>query len=192
MTLRVNIEGHKFGKLTALHDVGSDKTGSRLWKCLCECGQFSTVAAKRLRNGHTNSCGCLRSENGKKHAKANLTAGPDKKLPVGEANFNSVIKKYKVSARKRNLEFSLTEDQFRKLSQQNCFYCGTKPHNSSNHVKCNGKFIYNGVDRVDNLKGYTIDNCVACCGICNRMKNAHTQQDFLTKIELIHNHMLKG
>jgi len=56
VTLRVNIEGQKFGKLTAIHDIGSDKTGSRLWKCLCECGQFSTVAAKSLRIGKTKSC----------------------------------------------------------------------------------------------------------------------------------------
>jgi len=86
----------------------------------------------------------------------------------------------------------LSKEQFRKLTQQNCFYCDIKPHSSSNHKKCNGKFIYNGIDRVDNTKGYTIDNCVTCCGTCNWMKRTYTQQEFLLKIKLIYDNMLKG
>lgn len=189
MTLKIDISGQKFGRLTALHDVGGNEQG-RLWECLCECGKFTTVHAKRLKNGHTNSCGCLRSENGKKHAKKNLIAGSNK-LPVEKANLNSVIAKYRHTAKERNLEFLLTGEQFQKLISSDCFYCGVEPCNIANGQRTNGKFIYNGIDRVDNKKGYVIGNCVTCCSICNRMKNAHTQQEFLTKIELIHNHILK-
>lgn len=33
-----------------------------MWNCVCECGKSSTVAAGDLRNGHTKSCGCHRTE----------------------------------------------------------------------------------------------------------------------------------
>lgn len=37
------------------------------WKCACECGQETYVSAANLRNGTTNSCGCLRAQlNGKR------------------------------------------------------------------------------------------------------------------------------
>ena len=31
-------------------------------------------------------------------------------------------------------------------------------------------FLRNGIDRIDNNKGYTKENCVPCCDICNRIK----------------------
>lgn len=59
--MKNNLEGQRFGKLVALKDnfrQGHD----RQWKCLCDCGKTSWVAAKHLRYGKTRSCGCLRSD----------------------------------------------------------------------------------------------------------------------------------
>jgi deoxycytidylate deaminase len=41
--------------------------------------------------------------------------------------------------------------------QQPCIYCGKQITTA-------------GIDRIDNNVGYTIDNCVACCRVCNWMK----------------------
>jgi hypothetical protein len=30
--------------------------------------------------------------------------------------------------------------------------------------------VYNGIDRIDNTKGYTSGNCLACCIRCNKLK----------------------
>lgn len=192
MGARLNIEGQRFGRLVALHDVGRSKgkCKSRLWECLCDCGKFTVVATGCLRSRKTKSCGCLHSELASSRAKK-LLVGPIK-LPVGEGNLNNIIRDYKRKAKNRNREFSLTKEQFRKLTKQKCFYCGAEPCAILSSKKSNGKYVYNGIDRVDNEKGYTVDNCVACCGTCNRMKNIHTQQDFLAKIKLIYDHMLKG
>lgn len=186
---RVNIKGQKFGRLIALYDIGESKNGYRMWKCLCECGQSIITSAKRLKGGITKSCGCLRSENGKKWIKNIAGCG---RLPAGEANFNHTFGSYKHKAKERNFEFLLTKEQFRELVQQNCFYCGAKPHNIKSGIRTNDKFIYNGIDRTDNTKGYIIDNCVTCCGDCNWMKKTYTQQEFLLRIKLIYDHMLKG
>lgn len=37
---------------------------------------------------------------------------------------------------------------------------------------------YNGIDRTDNDKGYTTDNCVSCCGKCNSLKGTLSQGEF--------------
>ena len=177
---RLNLEGQKFGRLTALRDIGN-KGRRRLWECLCECGQFTAVVATDLKIGHTKSCGCLQKE----------TCGRSV-LPIGEANSNQVFKAYKREAKKRNREFSLTKEQFKKLTSSDCFYCGVKPHNIRNGKGSNGKFIYNGIDRINNTKGYTIDNCVTCCLICNQWKKAYTQQEFLMRIKLIYENLLRG
>lgn len=53
--------GHKYGKLTVLQKT--DKTNSKrevYWKCKCECGNEVEVLGRLLRNGTTQSCGCLR------------------------------------------------------------------------------------------------------------------------------------
>lgn len=55
-----DIAGQHFGKLTALHqDKIQEKNRPRKWICQCECGRLCSVAISNLRNGHTQSCGCL-------------------------------------------------------------------------------------------------------------------------------------
>lgn len=51
--------GDKFGRLTALRCAGRNKWHDQLWECECECGKVKTVAAGKLKSGHTRSCGCL-------------------------------------------------------------------------------------------------------------------------------------
>lgn len=32
-----------------------------MWKCKCDCGSIIYVRSADLRNGHTKSCGCIKS-----------------------------------------------------------------------------------------------------------------------------------
>ena len=54
------------------------------------------------------------------------------------------------------------------------------------------QFTYrcNGVDRVDNNIGYTLENSVSCCSWCNSMKNILPVNEFLNKIKKIHDYSL--
>jgi hypothetical protein len=55
---RADITGQRFGRLIALGDIGARKK-SRLWACVCDCGQHVEVTYKLLVTGKTRSCGCL-------------------------------------------------------------------------------------------------------------------------------------
>jgi hypothetical protein len=71
-------------------------------------------------------------------------------------------------------------NQFEKLTQSNCFYCGLEPSNKylSHEKLYNGAYIYNGIDRLDNSIGYILENCVACCEWCNKSKNKRSLEEF--------------
>lgn len=53
---KLNVIGHKYGKLTILNEVEPSK-GHRKFQCLCDCGNHSIVSLSHLRTGHTTSCG---------------------------------------------------------------------------------------------------------------------------------------
>ncbi len=53
----LNLTGQKFGRLTALRRVGTDKDGKAVWACICSCGRQSFVRAHSLKRGNTTSCG---------------------------------------------------------------------------------------------------------------------------------------
>jgi hypothetical protein len=57
-----NIAGCRFGKLLVI-DVSEkrDDYGQIYWNCLCECGNSCVVRGTSLRNGHTVSCGCVKT-----------------------------------------------------------------------------------------------------------------------------------
>src|SRR3989338_4699689 len=61
---------------------------------------------------------------------------------------------YKQHARDTKRDFTLTLDEFTALWRQPCFYCNT----SIDTI---------GLDRINNNKGYILDNVVPCCGTCN-------------------------
>lgn len=79
---------------------------------------------------------------------------------------NTVIyKTYQRGAMKRNFDFELSLEEFDNIRSNSCYYCG-----ETEKI---------GIDRRDNDKGYTIDNCVPCCSWCNRMKSKYSENDFI-------------
>lgn len=53
---RKNIEGEKFGKLSAIRAIRKD--GNTYWVCKCDCGNEVIVLRSNLIRGKTKSCGC--------------------------------------------------------------------------------------------------------------------------------------
>lgn len=103
------------------------------------------------------------------------------KLPLGEAAFNLLHATYRWHAVvERDFNFDLSSDEFRTLTKGNCYYCDKIPAQKFGY-KLNGQYTYNGIDRYDNSKGYSVDNCVSCCGDCNKSKGTQTADNFIEK-----------
>lgn len=88
----------------------------------------------------------------------------------------------KKNAIERNLEFQLTRSEFLGIICNNCYLCGKEPR--VNHR--------NGIDRFDNLLGYTIENARPCCSTCNIMKNRFLYTDMIGKFEKIYELRIKA
>lgn len=67
----------RFGRLVALFPVNSIDKQSARWLCKCDCGNLKVAKRILLKNGKTQSCGCLRSEVAHQKAllKSNIKAG---------------------------------------------------------------------------------------------------------------------
>lgn len=102
---------------------------------------------------------------------------------------NTLYNRYEYSAKIRALNFELNIEDFAQMIEQNCFYCEATP---SLVIKTKlTKLLYNGIDRKNNKMGYTKDNCVPCCRICNQMKMDLDFNDFVEKCKIIGNRVGK-
>lgn len=61
--------GKKFGRLKVIEEIPERKNGGKVYKCLCDCGNYTDVRGSFLRNGKTKSCGCLMIDTNTKHGK---------------------------------------------------------------------------------------------------------------------------
>lgn len=57
-----NLIGMRFGKLTVLKRVENTKSGKAQWLCQCDCGKSTVVPTYRLTMAETSSCGCKKHE----------------------------------------------------------------------------------------------------------------------------------
>ena len=57
-----DLTGRRFGRLVVVSRAPNGKNWKARWNCMCDCGNSSVVCASHLKNGHTQSCGCLNKE----------------------------------------------------------------------------------------------------------------------------------
>lgn len=62
----IDLTDQRFGRLVAI-ERHSRKGRVTMWLCKCDCGNKKIVRGTDLRNGHTQSCGCLHKEAVTKH-----------------------------------------------------------------------------------------------------------------------------
>jgi hypothetical protein len=140
----------------------SDKRGSQsrhaFWNVTCSCGAKLVRSSNTLVQGRTRSCGCLQKEETRaKHL-----------LPPYMSLYRVLVR----TAKQRDHMLELSYDDFvayTKISR--CHYCFALINwCKENRAHNKGGYAYN-LDRKDSRKGYTDENCVVCCGRCNRGKS---------------------
>lgn len=191
---REDLTGQKFNKLTAIKLVEDIPYKSAKWLFLCECGNEKIIQTGSVKFGSTKSCGCA-----KKNSHPVLTNRALAR-PKGQAGADILWSELKGAARRRNKEFSLTKENIFNLCSKDCFYCNAAPYQISEvnnkynglaTTQAHGRFIFNALDRVDNNKGYIIDNVVPCCPTCNFAKRTLTLEQFYLWIKNLHTNLLK-
>lgn len=88
------------------------KNNTTIYKAVCQCtccNEIKIVEYNNLKNGSIISCGKLRGRKIKGSAEIRL--------------FNE----YKIRAKRRNINFDLTIEQFISIIKQNCSYCKYPP-----------------------------------------------------------------
>jgi hypothetical protein len=187
---KLELLGKRYGKLVVLEFAGLNKykIPHRMWRCRCDCGREVIKSGPRLYSGKINSCGCLNLEHMRSIPKETRLRNLEKAKPllvkIGSA-MRELFGDYKFNARRRHLEWGLSAEEFVRLTSAPCYYTGRAP--SAKKVAYSGEvYNYNGIDRLDSSRGYTLDNCVPCCAEINRMKWEMSVSDFIKFCSDVH------
>lgn len=159
----------KFGRLLTLKptkDYYEKNPDREVWLCRCDCGKETMVDHSSLRSGRTASCGCLRREK--------VYRGY---MDLGGQQWSRI----KHQARMRNLEVKITIEEVWEIFEKQdrkCALSGVPIELKSNYI---GKESNNtaSLDRIDNSKGYLLDNVQWVHKTVNIMRNILPIDEFL-------------
>lgn len=145
MSKLIDLTGKKFGKLTVLKRAENNKHRQPQWLCKCDCGNETVVVGQKLRTGHTKSCGCIVYEQ-KPRLTHGMTSTPLFTRWIGMKSRcnNPKNKKYNRYGGRGIKVCDEWENDFM------AFY---------NWAISNGFEESLSIDRIDNNKGYSPDNC---------------------------------
>lgn len=151
MGKKIDLTGHRFGRLVVIREAGRDKHGKVLWLCRClgkngdDCGNEVTATTNNLNGGHTKSCGCYALDIRTKHGmyKCRLYRIWHQMLCRGGAKQGADVRTKK-DYHDRGItvcEEWLVFENFR------------------DWALANGYSEEKQIDRIDNDKGYCPENC---------------------------------
>lgn len=175
-----NYKGKKYNSFTVLNQFRNNKNRLTLL-CRCDCGKEKEFIATKIIHNYIKNCGCRGLES------------PFIRDRYKERLIKQIATNYSRDAKKRKLDFNISKLQILNLISSDCFYCGSK---ETNLFKIHYKdrtciFRYNGIDRLDNLKGYELGNCVSCCKECNYLKYTTGYEEFIEWIKKVYTNIIK-
>ena len=145
---KADLTGMRFGKLTVIEDSGKrTKNGTVIWKCLCDCGNVSLVAANNLKSKThpTISCGCERKK---------------RFLKDGYTLLNKRL--YNIFSGMKERCYSPKHPRYKNYGGKGIHICSgwlSDYMSFYNWAMQNGYDESKTIDRIDNSKGYSPQNC---------------------------------
>lgn len=170
---RIIVPGETVGEWTVLERNGRKATVQ------CSCGKIFVRYASNLTSGKSTRCQKCQG----KHLSTTRTNNYSE-----EWRARIVNRCIRTGWAGQHREFHLDDEYVYQLSQQPCVYCGEPPANT---WKGFIDIKYSGLDRVDSSKGYTADNVVPSCFVCNRAKSAMSQDDFRSWVVRVYETLCK-
>ena len=173
---RVELIGQRFGLLVVVGPTPyKGKVRRTWWECKCDCGEVVPIREAQLIRRQALSCGCMKGRRGLRKMSDDDISLLSTRSPAGRWRFYQ----YYYGAQNRGYRWDISEDDFFEITSRPCEYCGVAAGNTAEVKRSKSQFAYNGLDRVDNTKGYILSNVVPCCGMCNRSKYTHSREKFL-------------
>ena len=149
-----NIVGQKFGRLTVIKHVGSNKHKKALFLCKCDCGNECIVVGSRLRDKSSRSCGCLHDEKAKENAiKRNKT--------IMTKHGMSYLRIFNIWRGMMNRCYNLTCESYHNYGGRGISICDEwrNPKQFSKWAYSNGYKDDLTIERVDVNGNYEPSNC---------------------------------
>ena len=165
-----DLRRQRFGKLVAIKRNYHIEDKQSYWLCLCKCGNEKEVTRKHLLDGSTTSCGCVKSE---LTSKRSWKGHGD----ISGSYWYDIIR----NAKYRNISFDITiEEAWQKFLEQNrkCALTGDELVFYTRRKK-DANIQTASLDRIDNTKGYTKNNCYWLHKSINRLKSDFTVEELL-------------
>ena len=147
--MRKDITGMKFGRLTALKYSHISNDGHTVWCYRCDCGNIVEKRMCHVTSGQIQSCGCLQREIGKTSGNKNRKHGM------------KGTRLYAIWGGMKNRCINPKHASAKYYFQRGVSYCPEweKFEPFYEWAICNGYKDDLTLDRIDNNKGYSPQNC---------------------------------
>ena len=164
-----DLTGLPFGYYTAIRQDGCNSKGVPYWLCRCRCGNERRVLVYHLLDGSTASCGCLRLE----------------RITTHDCTHEPWYPTYKNMMQRCGHFKGAPECDSRLYRDRGIAVCELwqkSPRDFGDWLLSNGWHKGLQIDRIDNDKGYSPDNCrvVTCKENNNNRRNTLRLDDGTT------------
>ena len=151
MPIFVDITGRRFGKLVAVSRAPNAADGATRYFCKCDCGNTKTIRSKHLKSGAIDNCGCLRN-----------SRALETRLKNGNAHGGEGTRLYRIWCGMKSRCYNKNRKRYPDYGGRGIGMCDKWKYDFSEFRKWaeeNGYSEVLSIDRIDNNKGYSPDNC---------------------------------
>jgi hypothetical protein len=144
-------QGDKYNRLTAIEFEYRNKSSKQYWKFQCDCTNYKTCREDAVVSGNIKSCGCLPKENCAKVCRKYI-----------QKHTEDTRRLYRILQGMKRRCYDTNYKQYCNYGGKGITICEEWLNNSDSFVEwalANGYKPSLTIDKINNDKGYSPDNC---------------------------------
>lgn len=158
MAKHPDISGQKFGRLTAVKYIGKDKNRNAKWLFRCDCGNECISLVYNVKTGSTSSCGCYAKEKAASQSEKAAARAAQMRITHGQTG----TRLYRIYYAMINRCYNPQTPFYKRYGGRGIAVCDDWRNDFQAFFSwacSNGYADDLSIDRIDNDKGYSPDNC---------------------------------